>query len=426
MRTRNLLTVASVFLSSMAVTTAEDFPPVDELPISRELPDPLVMQDGTPVTTRQQWESQRRPELKALFQHYMYGYLPDPTTVQAIRTASNDSIFDGKAAWTAFSLHYGPAGTPPLDMLLIVPANQTEPPPVFVGINFCGNHTVLNDPAIPLPRSWCRARCPGCRDHRATESGRGGEVDVWNARMIIDRGYALATFYYGDVDPDKQENDFTDGVHPHFFRDGQSQPGKHEWGAIAAWAYGAHRVIDFLETERSVNAERLALVGHSRLGKATLLAGALDERIRVIIPHQAGCGGTAPSRFNAGESVEQINTTFPHWFNDTFPDFNRNVERLPFDQHCLAALCAPRAVLFSNAEQDQWADPAGQFRMLKEADPVYRFLKVEGLKPDTQPESGQLIQSRLGYFIRPGRHSMNAEDWKAFLDFADRHLTAPK
>ena len=411
-----------ILLVAVAVASGDDFPPVDQLPVNPELPDPLVMMDGSRVTSKRQWEEERRPELKALFQHYMYGYLPAPTKATATLTASNDNLFDGKASWKSFTLSYGPEGTPPLELLLILPRTQKGVPPVFVGINFCGNHTVLNDPAVPLVSSWYWGNCPGCKDNVALAEGRGGQADKWNAEMIVDRGYALATFYYGDVDPDKRENDFTDGVHPHFFKNGQTEPGKHDWGAVAAWAYGVHRVIDFLEAGQPVDTKRLALVRHSRLGKATLFAGALDERIKVVIPHQAGCGGTAPNRFNVGESVERINTSFPHWFNDTYPEFNKQVERLPFDQHCLAALCAPRAVLFSNAEEDQWADPNGQFNMLKAADPVYRFLGVDGLQDGAKPEMGKLIDSRLGYFIRPGKHSMSAEDWKVFLDFADRHL----
>ena len=421
MRLSRLL-VVSVVLLPAAVASGADFPPVGKLPVNPELPDPLVMLDGRRVTTKQQWEQQRRPELKALFQHYMYGYLPLKTAVKATLTASNDDLFGGKASWKSFTLQYGSEGTPPLELLLIVPKTQKGVPPVFVGINFCGNHSVLADPKVPLETSWYWGGCPGCKDNVALEESRGGQVGNWNAETIVDRGYALATFYYGDVDPDKRDNDFTDGVHPYFFKDGQTEPGKYDWGAVAAWAYGVHRVIDFLEANQSVDTNRVALVGHSRLGKATLFAGAMDERIKVVIPHQAGCGGTAPNRFNVGESVERINTSFPHWFNDTFPEFNKQVERLPFDQHCLAALCAPRAVLFSNAEQDQWADPNGQFNMLKAADPVYRFLGVDGLRPDSKPEMGKLIDSRLGYYIRPGEHSMNADDWKVFLDFADRYL----
>ena len=237
---------------------------------------------------------------------------------------------------------------------------------------------------------------------------------------LIDRGYAVATFYSGDIDPDRP--DFTDGVHPHFFPTGQSQRVVDSWGTIAAWAWGIHRAVDYLVTDPDLDAKRIAVVGHSRLGKTALLAAALDERIALAIPHQAGCGGTAPSRGKVGESVKQINDRFPHWFNDVFKQFNEQPDRLPFDQNSLVALVAPRPVLFTNAVEDTWANPDGQFEVLAAADPVYRFLGSEGLGARTVPEPGKLLDSRLGYFIRPGKHSMTREDWRVFLDFADKHL----
>ncbi len=168
------------------------------------------------------------------------------------------------------------------------------------------------------------------------------------------------------------------------------------------------------------------MVGHSRLGKTALLAGAFDERIALVIPHQAGCGGSAPSRGKVGESVKQINNGFPHWFNGAFKEFNDQPDRLPFDQNCLAALVAPRPMLFSNAVEDTWANPEGQFQVLLATDPVYRFLGVEGLGAKAMPEPGKLLDSRLGYYLRPGKHSMTKEDWKVFLDFADKHLGKPR
>jgi hypothetical protein len=152
------------------------------------------------------------------------------------------------------------------------------------------------------------------------------------------------------------------------------------------------------------------------------LAAALDERIALTIPHQAGCGGTAPSRGKVGESVKRINDGFPHWFNAEFKKFNEQPERTPFDQNGLVALCAPRPVLFSNAVEDQWANPGGQFEVLQAADPVYRWLKAGGLDAKTMPELNRLVKSKLGYYIRPGKHSMTAGDWEVFLEFADAHL----
>ncbi|MEO6181750.1 MAG: acetylxylan esterase, partial [Verrucomicrobiota bacterium] len=168
------------------------------------------------------------------------------------------------------------------------------------------------------------------------------------------------------------------------------------------------------------------VVGHSRLGKAAILAGAFDERIALVIPLQAGCGGTSPARGKVGESVKRINTSFPHWFSGEFKKFNDEPERLPFDQHGLIALCAPRPVLLSNAVEDSWANPEGQFEILKAADKVYQLVGVEGIASEKMPEVGQLMDSKLGYYIRPGKHSMTKDDWKIFLDFADKHFRKPR
>ena len=201
---------------------------------------------------------------------------------------------------------------------------------------------------------------------------------------------------------------------------------------ISHWLFHKHILagLQKLTTERKVclsgshqddaiDTARIAVVGHSRNGKTALLAAAFDERIDLVIPSQAGCGGTAPSRGTVGESVKQINDRFPHWFNTTFKAFNEQTDKIPFDQHCLIALCAPRPVLLSNAVEDQWANPAGQFEVLKAAEPVYRLLGAEGCAAETMPETGKLVDSNLGYWIRPGKHSMTKADWEVFLKFAD-------
>jgi len=399
--------------------TRREFPDVSQLPAVREFPDPLRMFDGRPVTSPQQWHNERRPELKALFQHYMYGYMPAaPERIEATVERVERGYFGGKATKKEVVIRFGPAGTPPIQLLLVVPNRRPSSAPVFVGMNFCGNHTLADDPTVALPQAWMRPNCPGCVDNRATEAGRGAQKDVWDLERTIDRGYAVATFYCGDIDPDKP--DVTDGVHPHYLQPGQQQPGTHDWGTIAAWAWGIHRAVDYLVTDADLDRERIAVVGHSRLGKTALLAAAFDERIALAISHQAGCGGTAPSRGTVGESVERINTSFPHWFNDEFPKFNHQVERLPFDQHALVALVAPRPVLFTNAVEDTWANPDGQFEVLKAADRVYRFLNAGGLEAETAPPTGKLIDSKLGYYIRPGKHSMTPADWDVFLDYADK------
>jgi dienelactone hydrolase len=254
----------------------------------------------------------------------------------------------------------------------------------------------------------------------ATEAARGTQETDWPISEIVGRGYALASFYNGDVDSDRQ--DVSDGLHAWLAGNDPARNNPTNRGAIAAWAWGFHRCVDYLVGDPDVNSRQIAAVGHSRNGKAALLAAAFDERIAIAYPHQAGCGGSAPSRGKTGESVKAINDHFPHWFNAEFKKFNEAPERLPFDQNCLVALCAPRSVLFSAAKEDQWANPAGQFEVLKAADAVYRFLHVDGLAVASMPPLGQLIDSRLGYYIRPGKHSMTADDWKVFMDFADKQF----
>jgi hypothetical protein len=415
------LVCLAAWLISGSAAAEDRFPDPSQLAVIAGLPDPLVMLDGQKVTTREDWFQKRAPELRALFQHYMYGYFPPrPEKIEAALVRSDAQALGGKATLKEVTIHFGPKGTPPINLLVVVPNRRQAPAPVFLGINFCGNHMALPDPKIALPQVWMPNRCPGCKDNKATDEGRGAQVDVWSIEGSIDRGYAVATFYHGDLDPDK--HDFTDGVHPHYFKPGQREPGPHDWGTIAAWAFGFHRCVDYLVQDPDIDRRRIAVVGHSRNGKTALLAAAFDERIALAIPHQAGCGGTAPSRGTVGESVKQINTSFPHWFCDEFTKFNEQPQRLPFDQHCLVALCAPRPVLFSNAVEDTWANPAGQFEVLKAAEPVYRLLGAGGVEAETVPPPGQLVNSTLGYYIRPGKHSMTSDDWKVFWEFAEKHL----
>jgi hypothetical protein len=391
------------------------------LPRQAAFPDPLVAFDGTPIASQRQWERKRAPELKQLFQHYMYGYFPPaPKRVKARMERRDPALFNGKATKKEIELSFGPPATPTIHLLLVVPNQRRGPAPVVLGLNFCGNYATLMDPSIPLPTNWMPNNCAGCTNNQATEAGRGRQLETWSIEQAVGRGYAVATFYHGDVDPDRP--DFSDGVHPHILPPGPGGRGPTAWACLAAWAWGLHRVVDYLHTDRDIDRDRIAVMGHSRNGKTALLAAAFDDRIDLVLPHQAGCGGTAPSRGTIGETVKQINDRFPHWFSGTFKQFNEQVDRLPFDQHALIALCAPRPVLLSNALEDSWANPEGQFEMLRAADPVYQLLGVDGLGQPQPPPVGHLLDSRLGYFIRPGRHSTTREDWTVFLNFADKHF----
>jgi (4-O-methyl)-D-glucuronate---lignin esterase len=381
-----------------------------------ELPDPLVMNDGTPVNTRKDWEQKRRPELKALFQQEMYGQLPPkPKKVDFEVGREHADFLGGKAVLKPVTVSFGSLEAPRIDLLVIAP-NDKKKHPTFLVLNFCGNHAIIDDARVPLTRGWMYPSCKGCTNNHATDAARGAQAKDWPVEEIIRRGYALATFCNTDVDSDRAN--VSDGVYK--WLDPSAPP--HNRGSIAAWAWGFHRAMDYLVMDKSIDAKRVAALGHSRNGKTALLAAAMDERFALAIPHQAGCGGTAPSRGKVGESVKKINDSFPHWFNTAFKKYNEAPEKLPFDQNCLAALMAPRPVLFSNAVEDQWANPSGQFEVLKAAEPVYKLLKAGSLDAEKMPELGKLVNSKLGYFIRPGQHSMTREDWMVFLEFADKQL----
>jgi hypothetical protein len=402
-----------------APSNRPSFPEPSTLLSQAALPDPLLMLDGRPVASPSQWVKERRPELQALFQHYMYGAIPPkPAHVSATNLGEYHDFLAGKATLKLVRLETGPSNAPRIDLMLVIPNERPGPAPVFLVMDFCGNHALTADPRVPLARSWLGDSCKGCINNAATEAARGSQAADWPLAEIVRRGYGLAAFYSGDVDPDRKE--VSEGLYAWLAGGDSARNNPTNRGTIAAWAWGYHRCVDYLVTQPAVDAHRIAALGHSRNGKTALLAAAFDERIAIAFPHQAGCGGSAPSRGKTGESVKAINDHFPHWFNAQFKQFNDAPERLPFDQHCLVALCAPRPVLFSAAEGDQWANPAGQFQVLRAADPVYRFLGTAGLAVQEMPPRGQLVDSPLGFYVRAGKHSMTTNDWTVFMNFADR------
>jgi hypothetical protein len=214
------------------------WPEVSALPVLTELPDPLIMFDGTPVNTAEQWRNERRPELISLFQHYMYGYSPPPPGNFTYTVDHTDNTkYGGKATLKLVTLRFGPPGTPEVSMMVVLPNQRKGPVPVFLGLNFPGNHTTADFPEIPLPKAWVNNRWTGGSDNRAHDDQRGIRDWRWPYEMIIDRGYAVATIYAGEISPD-YDSGFSEGVHRGYFYEGQERPGRHEWGVSCRLGMG--------------------------------------------------------------------------------------------------------------------------------------------------------------------------------------------
>lgn len=407
----------SAWLLLLAFQQAPFVPNYDEAKVGNHaLPDAL---GG--AKSAQEWRQRRRPEILRLFEEHVYGRTPAAPPIEYEVTKREAKALNGAATREEVTVWVAGRKGPSMQVLVYLPNHVQGRAPAFVSLGFGGNQTVEADPGITMSTRWMRPGA-GITGNRATEASRGSAASRWPVDLIVSQGYALATAYYGDLFPDHNDG-APDSILPHLPK---SAGAPSEWNAIGAWAYGMSRILDYLEKDRRIDAKRVAVVGHSRLGKAALWAGAQDQRFALVIGNDSGEGGAAIARRNFGETVERINTAFPHWFTKKYARYNQAVEQMPVDQHMLLSLVAPRPLYITSATEDVWADPHGEFLACAAADPVYRLLGTDGFAGRDHTLVEQPVRSRIGYHLRVGKHDITRYDWEQFIAFADLHLKKVK
>jgi hypothetical protein len=384
---------------------------------SYTLPDALVLSNGKPVKDARTWTTQRRPEIVRLFEENQYGSTPGrPAGMTFDVFDKGTPAFDGKALRRQVTIYFSKdkAG-PKMDLLVYLPAGASKPVPLLLNVSFSANSSAVEDPGIKPGEVWNR-------DHKKVPAPRGG-IGRLNPAPFLAAGFGVATFYYGDVDPDFLGG-LPNGVRAQYLKSGQTEPAPGEWGAISAWAWGASRALDYLETDKGVDAKRVAITGISRLGKTVMWAGAHDPRFAMVIASCSGEGGAALSRRNYGETIAHLTepTRYPYQFAANYGNFGKRVDEFPVDAHMLVALIAPRPVLLQTGDKDFWSDPKGEFLAAVAAEPVYKLLGKQGLGTDQMPAPGEAILHDIGYYMHAGGHGAIPADWEIYLKFMQQHL----
>lgn len=385
------------------------------------LPDPLQGKDGKRISDSQQWMQHQRAAMLKLFADNVYGRMPGKPKNMKFKTYSTDSsALGGIAIRKQITVLFNDdSSAPSMDILLYLPKSM-KPVPVFIGLNFYGNQTINADTGIRMSNRWVMNDDDlGIANNKATEISRGKDAGKWAVEDIIRRGYGLATVYYGDLEPDHPDG-WKTGIRTTMKK--ELSINENEWGAIGAWAWGLSRMMDYLETDPAIDAKKVVITGHSRLGKACLWAAANDERFAIIVSNDSGEGGAALSKRWFGETIEKINTSFPHWFAPAYKQYNKHPELLPVDQHILLALMAPRPLYVASASEDWWADPKGEFLSAKNAEPVYALFGKKGLGVNEMPAVDHPVGETIRYHIRTGKHDFTLYDWQQYLDFADEQF----
>jgi hypothetical protein len=389
-------------IQSPAADVPTVFPAVADLPVQTNMPSPLITDDGKTITTPEQWP-QRREQMKQIIEYYALGHAPPPPGNVTGHELKSKMLTNG-VSYRRVHLTFGPGEKLGFDISIFLPAetNGIKAPfptivqPSFSAISENPPPPVTN--AIPAGTNSAPAKKPPGYHEIITP-----EVAAEQYAQALDRGYAVVTFFYQDCGEDGRNFRQT-GFFPAY--------PNYDWADLAAWAWAMSRCVDYLEQQSFADKTKFIAVGHSRLGKATLVAGAFDERFALVAPAGSGCGGTGAYRFNGKgrggrEGLENIVKSFPQWTIPRLAEFSNRVERLPFDQHWLIDLVAPRLFIAPDGLNDTAASVNALVQSYLAAKPVYALLGT----PD-----------HLGINFRPGKHMLAPEDWTAILDFSDQQL----
>ncbi len=382
------------------------------------LPDLLTLNNGKKVTDAKTWINKRRPEILQQMESIQFGKMPDkPKSISYNIFDKGTVVLKGKALRKQITVFLTKDTLgPKMEVLLYLPANTTKPVPLFLDISFTANANAVDDEGIKPNYIWTRegAKVP-------SSQGRAfGKLDI---DKFISQGFGVATIYYGDIEPDFK-NGINFGIRKEFLQ--FKEVAGDEWGAISAWAWGLSRAMDYFETDKQVDAKRIALHGTSRLGKTVLWTGAHDERFKMIIASCSGEGGAALSRRDYGENIRHLTDTSRYFyqFAPNYHTYAPDINKLPFDAHMLVALIAPRPLLLQTGDTDYWSDPKGEFLSAVAAAPVYKLFGKKGPETNTMPAAGDtsLLNNELGYYMHTGGHGTVPSDWDIFIEYMKKYL----
>lgn len=383
------------------------------------LTDPLKLNNGKPVRNAKTWYSKRRPQIEELFETQQYGRDPGRPAAESFEvTDKGTPALDGRAIRRQVTISFSKDETwPKIHLLIYLPVNAKKPVPMFFTISFVAPQDAVDDPGITPVMVW------DPKTNTKIEPVKRGNFGHINVNALLDAGFGVATYYYGEVDPDYAAG-FSNGIRAKYLKPGQTERAADDWGAIAAWAWGMSRVEDYFETDKDIDARRVAIHGVSRLGKTVMWAGAHDQRFAAVIASCSGEGGAALSHRDYGETIAHLTapTRYPYQFAANYAKYAGFPDKAPMDANMLIALVAPRPLLLQTGNTDYWSDPKGEFLAEVAAGPVYKLLGKDPLDTNVWPQAKQPIFHDLAYYMHDGGHGMVPTDWDIYIQFLKMHL----